>query len=239
MLARAGLALLRYLGAQPGNMEMILLRLLKAPQWEETVPNNITMARLRIGFWGVLGFYFGYAAARHFFPETRWEWVLWFAFTALLVATVFDAFDGYYARKLRCETVFGRYIDPFADKAIAWSTFLVLLHHWELAPWLICSVFVFVAYDIAVSAERGRNKQMRTNRVAKLKQFVLDTSIATLLLGVLLEPYLAYGFDPRVVFFYAFSVEFGGLMLYAALFLTAISGFIYCKDRLFKYAALT
>jgi len=214
------------LGSQPGRFELAILRLLKSPPWEETLANNITMARMRIGFYGIHGLYWPYVLLPQF------HWMVWGAFIALVVAASLDGVDGLVARTLKCESDFGRFIDPFADKTIVWSAFFVLMYHYQGAWWLLTPVIGILLYDVSVSWARMNDKEMRTNWVAKWKQWPLDIGCGALLVGVLLDWNVVYGVGGNRAAAYDFTRIGGGLLLWIALILAAVSAFIYHKRRI-------
>ena len=228
MLKRTTLATLRLLGGQPGYLESLFLRLLKSPPWEETIANNITMARMRIGFWGIHGFYWPYVLLPQF------HWAMWGTLSALIIAASLDAVDGKVARKLNCETAFGRFIDPLSDKVIAWSGFCVLLNHYDMSWCLVAPATGIVLYDILVSWTRIHDKNMRTNLVAKFKQWPLDIGIGMLLVGVLIDWNVAHGFDVDMTTIYTIATLGGTMCLWAALILATISAYIYTGEKLVR-----
>ncbi len=81
------------------------------------LPNNITALRILL----VPAFIFsllGYTPQKQYF-------IFW-AVGIFLTACFTDALDGFVARKLKQQTVFGSYIDPIADKLLLSSGFLCL-----------------------------------------------------------------------------------------------------------------
>ncbi|MDA0338415.1 MAG: CDP-alcohol phosphatidyltransferase family protein [Proteobacteria bacterium] len=71
------------------------------------------------------------------------------AFIVFVLAGVTDALDGFFARRLKLVTDFGRIIDPIADKALLTATYLVLAWVEELPWWLTGLV---VGRDILIVA---------------------------------------------------------------------------------------
>ncbi len=219
----------RLLGAQSGSFESVILRLLRAPPWEESLANNITMARLRLGFWGTHGFYWPYSPKYNLLPQ--FHWVVWVGFALLVISALLDAIDGPVARRLDGrETAFGRFIDPLADKVIVWSAFSILLHLYGIDPWLVIPIIGIVLYDIDTSYRRARdNKKMQPNRFAKAKQWPLNVGVAVLLLGAVLGWNGESGFTVLDVPLQQFAARCGGLLLWAALLLAGASACVYHK----------
>jgi len=104
---------------------------MKSTLWN--VPNVLTMLRVvfAVGIFALLPFQF-YAVCIVFF----------------LLAAATDFFDGYFARKYNLITVFGRIMDPFADKLLICGCFI---YHcaipelrsvpWGIHPWMAVVVF--------------------------------------------------------------------------------------------------
>jgi len=59
------------------------------------------------------------------FPDTN-TWALPTALALFIVAALTDALDGYLARKWQVVSVFGRIMDPFADKVLILGAFVML-----------------------------------------------------------------------------------------------------------------
>ncbi|OGG57417.1 hypothetical protein A2853_00650 [Candidatus Kaiserbacteria bacterium RIFCSPHIGHO2_01_FULL_55_17] len=217
---RGTLKALRTLGARPGGVERRFFEWLEAPPWEDSIANNITMARLRVGFWGMHGFYWPYA----FLPG--FDWAIAIAFVALMTGAVLDCLDGPVARKYNHITDFGRFADPLADKTIAWSAFAVLLHHYGGAWWLAATTGSIVFYDVGVTRLRKHYREMQTNRVAKAKQWPLDAGVIALLFGVLIDwnPQWFNNGEAPIRYFIEMA---GAVLLSTAAVLAGISALVY------------
>src|SRR5688572_26443897 len=94
--------------------------------FRRSLPNLLTIARVIIAaaFFGVLTpwRYAVSSAARGQGIDT---WLLLAAFLFILAAAT-DALDGYLARRWRVVSVFGRVMDPFADKLLVIGGFVFL-----------------------------------------------------------------------------------------------------------------
>jgi cardiolipin synthase (CMP-forming) len=62
------------------------------------------------------------------------------AFWIFVMAGISDAADGFFAKRFNCETEFGRYLDPVADKALLVSVYVALGHAGFLPIWLVILV---------------------------------------------------------------------------------------------------
>lgn len=83
------------------------------------------------------------------------------ALVFFILAAVTDFLDGWWARKYKQVTVFGRIMDPFADKLLVCGTFICLLgaprvanvpHWYFLQPWM---VVVIVARELWITSLRA------------------------------------------------------------------------------------
>jgi len=94
----------------------------------------------------------------------------------LILASVLDYFDGWYARRYNQETGFGAHLDPFADKVLVAVTFIVLCDALQLR-WFNAFVAVILAreavmvfYRPIVAMRRGNS--MAAGRFGKVKTTV-------------------------------------------------------------------
>ena len=76
------------------------------------------------------------------------------ALAALLfsAAAITDYLDGYYARQLGLESVFGKVMDPISDKLLVSSSLIMLASHGWIPAWIVC---VIVGREFAVSGLRN------------------------------------------------------------------------------------
>jgi len=86
----------------------------------------------------------------------------WLALVLFVVAASTDALDGYYARKLKLVTNFGKLIDPLADKLLICSALVAFVHTGSLSgqfgPWAgqfsIWAVIILIGREFYVSGLR-------------------------------------------------------------------------------------
>ena len=129
--------------------------------------------------------------------STRWLLVLTAAL--FVVGALTDALDGYLARRWNSISVFGRIMDPFADKVLVVGAFICLCgpkfqttlpdgSHDQLtgvAPWMAVTV---LARELLVTSIRGwlesQGIDFSASRSGKLKMVLQSASIPTIL-GIL------------------------------------------------------
>jgi len=127
---------------------------------------------------------------------------------ALLAAS--DALDGYLARRLNAVSVFGKFIDPLADKILVISALLALI---ELNAASSIPVMIIVAREFIVTAFRlsaaGKGVVIPAEILGKLKTVM---QMAAVLWLMLVWPY-------------------GTVVLWIAVLMTVISGVDYlCRS---------
>ena len=104
-----------------------------------TLPNQLTVLRL---FLTVL-----FVAAR----ESGMPWGATVAAIAFALAVLSDYLDGVIARKLRCETDFGRLMDPLADKVLIAAALILLAWSHDIPAW---AAVVLVSRDFLITGLR-------------------------------------------------------------------------------------
>ena len=131
-----------------------------------------------------------------------------------VVASLTDFLDGYIARKNNLVTVFGKFIDPLADKLIVMAALLILNDARVFPVWITVVILSreFIVTGIRLIAV-GEGKVIAASKLGKYK--TASTMVAIIMLLAL--PYLPYeGFK-----------DAGLIVLYIGTALTVISGFDY------------
>jgi cardiolipin synthase len=112
------------------------------------------------------------------------DWARWTACTIFVVAATTDYVDGYLARNWQQQSLFGRWLDPVADKLLVASA-VVMLVGFDRAPLL--PALIIVLREITVSGLREYMAEVSVglpvSRLAKWKTAVQMTAIGFLLVG--------------------------------------------------------
>jgi cardiolipin synthase (CMP-forming) len=112
------------------------------------------------------------------------DWARWVACAIFSVAATTDYVDGYLARNWQQQSLFGRWLDPVADKLLVASA-VVMLVGFDRAP-LLPSLIILLR-EITVSGLREYMAEVSVglpvSRLAKWKTAVQMTAIGFLLVG--------------------------------------------------------
>ena len=111
-----------------------------------------------------------------------------YALTIFILASVTDAFDGYYARKYNIETEFGNFLDPLADKILVSSAFISFYLLDLIKLWM---VVVILSRDFFITCLRivmkKNGQSLKTSRIAKSKTAVQLILIIFILIFLAVE----------------------------------------------------
>ena len=154
---------------------------------------------------------------------------LWALFI-FIVASITDAYDGYFARKNNMVTDTGRFLDPLADKILVSSAFVSFAIMGLIDFWM---VILIIFRDLFVTSLRvllsRKGFIMITSKIAKSKTGVqVGIIIFTLLFlslkrfnWVLLEDYLIFIYEYQLVYY----------LTMIAVFFTVYTGYTYIQEN--------
>lgn len=93
-----------------------------------------------------------------------------FALVVFVIASITDAYDGYFARKFKTVSKFGVFLDPLADKILMITAFLSFVFLNWIPLWM---VVVIILRDFMITGLRvyfnSKGKTMETRITAKVK----------------------------------------------------------------------
>jgi len=103
-----------------------------------------------------------------------------------ILASITDFYDGYFAKKYKCASNFGKIMDPIADKFLTLTAFLVFVLMGVFPLWIFYVIFVrelFVTGTRLFAIRKG--KYIAAEKAGKLKT-VLQIILVLLILGFLM-----------------------------------------------------
>ncbi|NHZ85495.1 MAG: CDP-diacylglycerol--glycerol-3-phosphate 3-phosphatidyltransferase [Planctomycetia bacterium] len=163
------------------------------------IPNILTIFRILLTPLFIICLFYNHPYAR-----------LW-ALIIFIVASITDAFDGYYARKYNQVTRQGKFLDPLADKILVSSAFIsfALL---DLVPYWMVALIIF--RDLFVTGLRmameSKGLTMITSKIAKAKTTIQISVIIFILLylGVQIFSYnwlrvaIQFIIEQRIIYYF-------------------------------------
>jgi CDP-diacylglycerol--glycerol-3-phosphate 3-phosphatidyltransferase len=106
------------------------------------------------------------------------------AFFIFLLAAFTDSLDGWIARRYKQVTVFGKLLDPIADKLLVGSVFICLIELDVVPAWI---VVIIIGREFAVTGFRAlassKGIHISASILGKIKMNVETYTLALLLLG--------------------------------------------------------
>ena len=119
-------------------------------------PNKITTARIVLGFIRILVFSLSFIPGSSSWAPNRviagfhigFSWIDLVCFVLFILAASTDARDGKIARKRGLVTDLGKFLDPFADKFLVDSAFILLAG--QILPDIIRSCLFLSSYSLPV-----------------------------------------------------------------------------------------
>jgi CDP-diacylglycerol--glycerol-3-phosphate 3-phosphatidyltransferase len=162
-------------------------------------PNVLTMYRV-FAIPGLVGLLL--------FPNRFTTFIAAFIFS---VASVTDALDGFFARRLGLESSFGKVMDPVADKLLVSCAFIMMTSLGWVPAWIVC---IIIGRELAVTGLRNLMAESRQDVAASnLGKYKTGFQIAAIIPLLIHYSYLGIQFHLIGMFF-----------LWCALLLTVWSG---------------
>lgn len=157
------------------------------------LPNRITVARLMIVLLMIGVLLFPYENVSNIYLGSTLIPLPYFvALILFVIASFTDFLDGYLARKLNLITDFGKFLDPFADKVLTNSAFILLMTspNWieieviRVPAWI---VIIMIIRDLAVDGIRmigvSQGKVIAASKIGKLKTVIQIAAIILVFLN--------------------------------------------------------
>lgn len=152
------------------------------------------------------------------------NWTSWSILAAVLyaVAAITDYFDGYLARSRNQVSIFGRLLDPIADKLLVVAALLIIVAKGMIHPISYIPVMIILCREVLVSGLREflaqMNVDMPVTKLAKWKTAFQMVSIGCILFSAI----------PC----FAWVNGIGELLIWVAGALTFITGYAYFQKSL-------
>ena len=152
------------------------------------------------------------------------------ALSIFIIASITDAYDGYYARKNNLVTDAGRFLDPLADKILVSSAFISFAIMDLIDFWMVGLIIFRDLFVTGLRMIMTRNGfTMMTSKIAKSKTLVQIAIIIFTLLFLSVKGYSGPFFQSFIYYIKDYQLIYYLTML-ATLF-TIYTGFTYINDN--------
>ena len=152
---------------------------------------------------------------------------LWAALIFVLAA-VTDGLDGYFARKMKKVTRFGKFLDPLADKLLISAALISLVALHALNPWV---AFIIISREFAVTGLRllaaAEGVTIAANPWGKLKTIAQIFMVVVIILEMFIDATIGKLPWLETLLLYYPASEVSIFALWAAVLLTIFSGIYY------------
>ena len=170
----------------------------------KSLPNILTGSRLFMALFMFVAFAAAAGAVPYFSnrlePDTQFALQRW-AIYAFVVAAVTDFFDGWLARKMDAETIWGAILDPIGDKVLVCGAVLGLMSL-GAQPMVLLPAGLILFREFTVSALRevgaGKGVKLPVTLLAKWKTTLQLTALSCELVVAAWGAFPFLPTDPRV-----------------------------------------
>ncbi len=139
------------------------------------LPNILTLSRIPLLFLVV--------GLLHL--DSKWHWPATVAFIVFVIAALTDYFDGYYARKMKLVSDFGKLMDAITDKILVLGLFAVLIAFDLLPKWGVLPFLVILSREFLITGLRllaaTKGVVLAAENAGKIKTVVQLVSLHCLL----------------------------------------------------------
>lgn len=195
----------------------------------KSLPNILTGSRLVMALFMFVAFAAAAGAVPYYSnrlePEAQFALQRW-AVYAFVLAAVTDFFDGWLARKLKAESVWGAILDPIGDKVLVCGAILGLL---SLGPQpmvvLPCGLILFREFTVSALREVGAGKGVKLP-VTLLAKWKTTLQLVALAMELILAAWGAFALPDGTVLRAGFEIAAHTLLWLAAV-ITLITGYQY------------
>jgi CDP-diacylglycerol--glycerol-3-phosphate 3-phosphatidyltransferase len=198
----------------------------------KSLPNILTASRLVMALFMFVAFAAAAGAVPYWSnrlePEAQFALQRW-AVYAFILAAITDFFDGWLARKLNAESVWGAILDPIGDKVLVCGAILGLMSLGP-QPMVVLPAGLILFREFTVSALRevgaGKGVKLPVTLLAKWKTTLQLTALA---MELIVAAWGAFSLPDGTPLRAGFEV-LAHLMLWLAAVITLITGFQYWEQ---------
>ncbi len=151
-------------------------------------------------------------------------WAGFWAAALFAIASITDWLDGYLARRMGIVTIFGKFLDPIADKLLVMAALIMLLPYGNIPSWM---VLIILSREIIITGLRGvASTEGIVIPASELGKFKTIFQIVAIL-GLLLHYDYYWFFSVKHPYLFVNMFNVGMFYLWIATVITLWSGIDY------------
>ena len=153
-----------------------------------------------------------------------------YALIIFIVASLTDAYDGYYARKYNIETEIGNFLDPLADKILVSSAFISFYLLEIIDIWMVLIILLRDMFITLLRIVMKRNGySLKTSRIAKSKTAIQLALIIFTLIFLTINTINLSGFSIASNFISKYNIVYNATFIVS--FFTLYTGLRYLQNN--------
>jgi len=153
-----------------------------------------------------------------------------YALIIFIVASLTDAYDGYYARKYNIETEIGNFLDPLADKILVSSAFISFYLLEIIDIWMVLIILLRDMFITLLRIVMKRNgHSLKTSRIAKSKTAIQLALIIFTLIFLTISTINLSGFSVASNFISKYNIVYNATFMVS--FFTLYTGLRYLQNN--------
>ena len=153
-----------------------------------------------------------------------------YALIIFIVASLTDAYDGYYARKYNIETEIGNFLDPLADKILVSSAFISFYLLEIIDIWMVLIILLRDMFITLLRIVMKRNGySLKTSRIAKSKTAIQLALIIFTLIFLSISTINLSGFSVASNFISKYNIVYNATFMVS--FFTLYTGLRYLQNN--------
>jgi len=153
-----------------------------------------------------------------------------YALIIFIVASLTDAYDGYYARKYNIETEIGNFLDPLADKILVSSAFISFYLLEIIDIWMVLIILLRDMFITLLRIVMKRNGySLKTSRIAKSKTAIQLALIIFTLIFLTINTINLSGFSIASNFISKYNIVYNATFMVS--FFTLYTGLRYLQNN--------
>lgn len=149
------------------------------------------------------------------------------SFVLYTIGAITDYFDGWFARKMKAMTAWGKFFDPLADKFLTSAAFLAFASMGFIPYWMVIIIIIRDFGTTFLRLFKFSSKELVTSKTAKAKTLFQMIFIFSVILLYLLAQFTGYSTQAFINGILYSSIVYISMLIITALTVWSLIEYIY------------